>query len=206
MVRDGMVNAIVELRRLTNANVGDTQILDETYWTDEQLQDILDEYSTEYHHIPLRATQKVVLNNTLEYYDYYWPTEVGMWIETPDTSGVFYVQNSVGANQAFGTAYTVDYRRRKISFVSNTTGGTFYLTCRAFDMNAAAAAVWLAKASHRAHFISVTLDNHRMEEDGEWRQCMDMYRAYSAKRGFAVSKQVLVDYVGNRKHDSTWRY
>lgn len=206
MVRDGMVDLIVELRRLTNANVDDTQILDETYWTDEQLQDILDSNSTEYHHVPLKPAVKVALNNVLEYYDYYWPNEIGSWVETPDTDDVFYVQNSVGANQAYATAYTVDYRRRKVSFVSNTTGGSFYLTCRSFDMYSAAAEVWLAKAGHRAHYISVTLDNHRMEEDTEWRQCMEMYKKFSAKRGFVVSRQILADYAGNRKHAGTWRY
>lgn len=74
--RAGMVEIIAELRALGAAGTADFSIAGISYFTDDQLQDILDQHRRDWTHIPLIA-QSTQTNGTTYYYDYFIPPELG---------------------------------------------------------------------------------------------------------------------------------
>lgn len=198
-VRVGMAALISELRSMTDTvdNVNDVG----NHFTDQELQDILDRTTQEHVRILLRPVPKVNAGNTLTYYDYRWVDTIGRDIERPDQSnypnGNFVVYDSQG-NFIFygeGTEYfTVDWAVPKIVFGKDRGGHHFYLTCRSFNLNTAAADVWLKKAGRRIELVQWKTDNHTLHEDDEYNHCMAQYEIFASKKGSSrISRFVRAD-------------
>lgn len=190
MARDGMAWLIAELRARTDAVEGDVTIGAEVYWSDDHLQQRLDATKKKVFWlqlIPLRDE----LDGSPVYTEYVIPPVVTQWIETAATSGAFTVVDYRG-NSVSG--YTVDYIGRKITFDADTNGSEYYLKCYFYDMDIAAAQVWLDKAGHRAELFDWKASGTNLKEDAIYKHCMEMYNVYTTKKGAEVRRIARVGY------------
>jgi hypothetical protein len=178
--RTTMTNLIAELRGMTNAGSADYTIAGATYWTYEQLQNILDRHRKEVVRDELEELEEVGVGGTLittRYYSHY-----GNY-ESMSGTTLFYLQNAAGSAVATAT-YTPDYFRGEVVFTSNTLGSAYYLTGRSYNMNAAAADVWERKASQAASAAySWSTDNMRVDKSGLRKEALEQARYYRSLAG-----------------------
>lgn len=184
--RAGMASLILELRGFTDTKVDDVEVNGVAYWTDEQLQDVLDLYRKDVVDVGLVSVPMMV-NGVTEWKRYYIPFSVGHYLETADTPGAFSIVDSTGTD---APAYTVDYRALTVTFTASTDGRQYMLRGRVYDIRAAASHVWFMKAGHRAELIEWKAGGHTLSEDKEYQHCLDMYRLYSSFRGIGVTRLV----------------
>lgn len=180
MARTGMTNLIAELRGMCNAGSADYTINGVAYWTDDQLQSILDRNKTEVIDERLVAVSED-LGGTTSYTRYY--SRHGNYEATTGGSLIFVVKNS--SYTAVGTAsYTPDYYTGEIVFSSNTAGSAYYLTGRSYDLDAAAADVWDRKASQiTSAAYSWSTDNMRVDKTAMRKEAVEMARYYRGMAG-----------------------
>ncbi len=179
--RAGMVNAVKELRLLMDANQQKVNVNGVMYWTDEQVQEILDDTSHDIIDVRLASTP-FMETGTLTYKRYYIPNEVPRWLED-DSASIVVVDNLGNAAPTF----TYTRTRRLIEFASDTTGTEYFFRGRGFNMNESAAAGWLRKAGVRAELIKWKTPAHTLDEDQEYQHCLDMYRRFRNKLGLVSS-------------------
>lgn len=183
-IRDGMASLITQLRGMTDAGTADYTVAGSPYWTDEQLQDKLDDQRRTRRREPLAFTVDAISGGSAEYHDYYFRHA---HVEEAGSGTVAWVlEDSTGAD--VGTAdYEVNYRARHIRFSANTLGTAYYLSYRAYDLNRAAAAVWQDKAAHVAARFDLKIDNHDLKRS----QLRDAYLKMAAEyRGKAGGRSI----------------
>lgn len=176
-VRTGMISLILELRRMTDASSNEVTIDGVQYWTDQQLQDLLDSYRVDVLDLEL-IPAKQRENGADVYYRYYLPDSVGAWVENDPS--VFQVVDEDGNLAAGYTFNTID---RYVLFTSNTSGATRLLRCRYYDLRKTAARVWYEKAGHRVQLIDWKAGGQNLNEDQEYQHCMEMFNGYSGNGG-----------------------
>ena len=178
MARTTMAYLIEELRGMGNAGTADFTVGTVSYWSDDQLQNILDRRRYDVYREELQMIPKHIGSGTVEYYEHMSRYE--MFEETSGGSAIFYIENSIGTDQ--GTAlWTADYRAGKVTFLANTDGTAYYLTGRVFDLNGAAADVWRKKAVQVAASSSGfdwSTDNMSMKRSQQVSQARDMVGYY----------------------------
>jgi len=187
--RAGMAEIIAELRALGAAGTADFSIAGVAYFTDDQLQAILDQHRQDWTAIPLIA-QSYQENGTTYYYDYFIPPDLGKFWER-EASGTAYwrVTDSTGVDQ--GTSlYDVDWDGLKITFAADQKGTFYCLTGRTFDLNRAAAQVWRQKAAYYAMDVDWQTDGHRVNASQASKQCLAFAEEFEAKAG-GVSVQMI---------------
>lgn len=153
--RSGMVYLIAQVRQLANAGDGDYTIAGFPYWSDDQIQDILDQCREDIYEEAIHPVAQRNSGGTVEYREY---RSAHAWFEqTAGGTAVWYLQAVDGA--FVGTAdYTVDYRTGRIVFAADQAGSARYLTGRAYDVYEAAAQVWDEKAAHVADRYDFSAD------------------------------------------------
>lgn len=207
-VRVGMTDLILELRGMTQT-VDDPNDVGNN-WSDENLQTELDYHVKEAIRVPLRPIPKVNPTNTLTYFDYVWSTSMGRWIERPITGDIndrFLVQETNGIVRYFGASenfYLIDWAIPKIYFNADTSGIGLVLSCRVYDLNKAAANIWLQKAGRRSDLFNWKTDNHTMNEGDTYKTCMDQYQYYSNLGGWTFTRLIRTD--GNNAYNKNWRW
>lgn len=175
--RASMADLITTLRGLCNAGSAEYAVNSTYYWTDAQLQAVLDRHVYVINHDELTPQQKVNSGGTVTYLEYQSPRR---FLETTDAGTArFIVQNESGGTVA-STAYSVDYPRGVITFTADTTGLSRYLTGYSYDMNAAAADVWSQKASHYVTAYDFSSDNHNLSRGQIIKNCLTMAKEYGA--------------------------
>lgn len=185
MARAGMENPILKLRQLTNAGTADYALAGVTFWSDDQLQAVLDQHREDIFSQQLQAVQ-TVSGGTPYTYDYY---------STPgdyeEGTAAFQVTDSQGN----AVAPTVNYQMGHLSFGTASQGGTaYYLTGRSFDIPAAAAHVWKSKAAHVAEAYDFSVDGHSMSRSQLSKQYMEMAKLYSSQAKVQSVQMVRGDY------------
>lgn len=188
MARTGMASLILELRGLTDAEAGQTIVDGIPYWSDDQLQDILDNNSSAIDDV-LLVRVPVKVNGTLVYTRYDFPTAISRWIDTE--FDVVDIQGVVVSTDDY--TYNAAYRR--IEFDVDTGGISYYLRGREFNMSASAGEVWLKKAGHRAALVEWKAGAQSIKEDQEWQHCMKMYQQVSSQGGIKNVRLRRVDYL-----------
>jgi outer membrane protein assembly factor BamB len=184
MARTGMSALIADLRQRAEAGTADYTIHATTYWSDDTLQAFLDRNRRDVFREPL-TVQPVYDGGTLVYRDYYWKRE---HVEQADGGTVWRVETSAGA--LGGTAdYTPNYDARHLYFAADQGGTVYYLTYRAYDLDAAEAEVWERKAAHVAALYDVSTDNHDLKRS----QLVKHYRemAQAARRRVRPTARML---------------
>lgn len=184
--RNGMSNLITTLRGMTNAGTADYTVSSATFWSDDQLQTVLDRYATPIRDEPLRAIP-VMEDGSTVYYDY--QSRARFYESTDGGTAVFVIKDINGTAQ--GTAdWSADYERGLITFVSDTKGSAFYLTGRSYDVYAAAADVWYQKAAHASEMIDFSTDGHSIKRAHIATMCMKMAQRYEGMATTAIANPV----------------
>lgn len=160
MARAGMTDVIAELRGMADAAADEYTVAGITYWSDDQLQDILDECRHDYYSQPLYAATENVGGTTV-YRSYYLPAAGP--IERLDSGDEAWLLQDADGVEAGTADYTAHYAAGYIRFGSDQVGKSWALTYRAYDMHKAAAQVWERKAAHVASRFDLVTDNHNLK-------------------------------------------
>lgn len=170
MSRTGMSTLIRRLRGMVHAGTADYTIGATSWWTDDQLEEVLDANRRDYYRVPLREVETYDAGVSVSY-DYY--TGYANLEESTGGSAVWDVETSDG--DTVGTAhYTPNYINGVLRFSSDASGTSYYWSGRSYDLNAAAAQVWREKAAWRAEYIDFGSDNQRFSQSQWLRHCQEM--------------------------------
>ena len=155
MTRSTMYDLIQRVRTLTATNVGDYIVGNQQYWTEAQIEAVLDQHRLDFSDDLLTPLREVNSGGTVVYYTYQ-----SHYSDLEPTSGgtaINYLRDSTGTRA--GTAdYSADYRAGRVTFTASTGGTAYYMTGRSYDVYAAAADIWEMKAAHVAERFDFTAD------------------------------------------------
>ena len=171
--RSGMSDIIAEVRAMCDAGADDYQIAGVPYWTDAQLQKILDAHRTDLKWVEMYPIQEGS-GDWLEY-----PVGYSNLEQTTGGTAIFFVQDTNG-DTVSSANYTVDYDRGLVTFTADTDGVPYYVTGRAYDLNAAAADVWRRKQSHYHSAVNFSSDNHRVDNEKLYEHAKEMCEYYES--------------------------
>lgn len=195
-VRDSMRNLIRKLRQMGQAGMEDYKVVDEIYWSDQHIQDILDSHRSRMTEAALITEPDYVSGS-----DIYTRYRLGL---SPQRFGVegtaegtpyFRIADSTGATIA-ASGYTFNDADLSVTFTANTEGSARYLSGYSYDLNGAARDLWLLKASHSYTAINFTADGHRFERGKIYDTCMNMVKFYEGAGGLTSGKQRRMDLNG----------
>lgn len=188
-VRAGMQNLINRVRALTGAGASEYTVGDRTYWTDNDLQDILDSNARFVIESPL-AWQRQQVGGTA----YYVTAQLAYRDLEEAGSGTarWAVRDGPGTLQ--GTAgYSVDYRQGLISFTANQGGTAYYVTGYTYDVHAAAADVWDERLANFVLFYRFSADNQTFDRQQAFDHAVKMRDYHRSKAGSNVIAQAFGD-------------
>lgn len=179
--RTGLSDLITILRGYCNAGTADYSAGGTTFWSDDQIQTVLDRHRAEITNRFVQPVPRVITGGAIAYYDYY--IGIGNW----ESGTALAVEN--GQGQAYGTAlYSVDATRGIINFPSGTGGSIVAITGHAYDVNSAAADLWRVKAAAYASSYDFSTDNHRMNRSQLIKNCFDMANLYEEMAPVTIHK------------------
>lgn len=151
-----MASLITTVRDLTASGTADYTVGSTTYWTDDQIEDVLDTMRMDVIEERVEpVASEIDSGGTARYYNY---QSAYTYYETTDAgTAIFTIRDSGGT--VLGTAtYTPDYNRGNIVFSTDTTGSARWINGRSYDVHAAAAEIWTRKAGHVADRFDFTAD------------------------------------------------
>ena len=190
MARAGMQTLIDTVRGYANAAPDEWTISTDTslieYWSDEEIQRVLDRHKREYIH-ELMDAQPTYESGTTVFKQYL--------LGATNVEGgtvVFRVEDTAGTV----SGYTVDYTRGIVTFSTDQSGKAFYWSGFAYDLDAAAADIWRMKASHVAGLVDFSTDGHSVKRSQQAQAYLNMagyYQQRSASEGVTTAKIVRDD-------------
>lgn len=172
-----MADLLLTLRGLTSSGSAEYTVNGSAYWTDDQLEDVLDRHVVIVNHEELIPDQKVGSGGSVTYLEY--QSAYRFFETTSAGTSRFIVQSHAGAT--VGTAdYSVDYPRGRVTFTADTTGLSRYATGYSYDLNAAAADIWSQKAAHYVTAYDFSTDNHNLRRSQIIDNCLRMSKEYGS--------------------------
>ena len=190
MARTGMQTLIDTVRGFANAAPDEWEVTSDssivTYWSDDEIQRVLDRHKVEYIH-ELMDAQPTYESGTTIYKRYL----LGV-ANVESGTAVFKVEDVAGTV----SDYTADYTRAIVTFATDQSGKTFYWSGFAYDLYAAAADIWRMKASHVAGLVDFSTDGHSVKRSQQAQQYLNMsqyYQSRSASEGVQTSRIVRND-------------
>lgn len=183
MTRSTMNDLIVELRSMTDTGFEDYTVNGVPYWTDTQLQKILDNNRTDLKWSEMEAIQE----GDGTYLDY--SIGYGNLESTSGGTAIFYIQDLNGATVV--SSYTVDYQRGVVTFTGDTGGTDYWVTARSYDLNGAAAAVWRKKMVHYHSAVNFSTDNHTISREQLYLHAREMAEHYEDTSGGGFGSMVI---------------
>jgi hypothetical protein len=180
-----MADLLLTLRGLTSAGSAEYTVNGSAYWTDDQLEDVLDRHVKVIRYEQLTPYEIVEAGGSVSYYDY--QSKHRFFESTSGGTARFIVRDSAGS--VVGTAsYTPDYPYGLVKFSATTGGLSYYLDGYSYDMNAAAADVWQQKAAHYVTAYDVSTDNHNLRRSQIIQNCLVMSKEFaSGARVYSVT-------------------
>lgn len=201
--RNGMTDLLLEFRALTSAGSADYTVNGVAYFTDNQLQDTLDQWVTIYREVPLNAVaQRNADGADYLYKEFSIPAFIPRALEQ-STSGTAYWQVRDSAGSAIGTAsYTPNYREGLITFAADQVlDPNFTLDCRSYDMNRAAAVIWRQKAAMEYRSIDWSQAGASFRASQRRDFCLAMASDMDKKGGVMAVRMERCDEVGDASTD-----
>lgn len=176
--RAGMASIITQVRQLASVGTADYSAAGTAFWSDDQLQTILDRVRVEVWDEPVAYVSQVNSGGTTIYTEYRMPWT---WLEqTTGGTSIFYLRDGTGAR--IGTAnYTVDYQYGRVTFSADQMGSARYVTARSYDVYEAAARVWEQKAGHVAMKYDFSADGASFKVSQERQSYLEMARQMRAQ-------------------------
>jgi len=177
MARNTMNQLIGLLRNWTQVTASDYTITAAsgtvTYWSDDQLQAVLDRHRTYVRREELECIPELT-GGTSYYYDFF--SKYRHFELTDGGTAVFLVEDSNGDARSTST-WTANYWDGYIRFTTDQVGMALYLTGRSYDVHQAAAEVWRTKAANVSAYYSFSADGQRLDRS-------DWYRHATAQAEF----------------------
>ena len=190
MARTGMQTLIDTVRGFANAAPDEWEVSTDssivTYWSDDEIQRVLDRHKQEYIH-ELMDAQPTYESGSSVYKRYL----LGV-ANVESGTAVFKVEDVSGTV----SGYTADYTRGIVTFSTDQSGKSFYWSGFAYDLYAAAADIWRMKASHVAGLVDFSTDGHSVKRSQQAQQYLNMsqyYQSRSASEGVQTSRIVRND-------------
>jgi len=169
MARDGMSSLLTRFRRLVD-DAGTA------VWTDNQLQDVLDEHKFRIQREPLGMEKTLLSSSSYEYRVFH--SRFGNY--EGGGSATFQVEDTSGSQR--GTAaYTADYINGIVTMTADQAGTALYLTAWSYDLNAGAAQCWRERATKVSSYYDVQADGHNISRSQWFRHCLDTAKLYEAQ-------------------------
>lgn len=192
-VRTGMLDLILRLRAMTDAQPDEFTVAGESWWSNDHLQAVLDRYRTDQYYEAMEPTVTYDSALNVLYQDYYFSR--GDVEQLASGSAVWKLENTNGA--VAGTAdYSVNYSAQHIRFNASTNGGLYYLTYRSYDLNKAAADVWTQKAASVSGRFDISTDNHSLSRSQLIKHYTQMADYYRKRSGGGFKRLARVDLNG----------
>ena len=190
MARTGMQTLIDTVRGYANAAPDEWTISTDTslieYWSDEEIERVLDRHKTEYIHEQMNA-YPTYSGGSIVYLQYHTGVR-----NIESGTAVFKIEDSAGTV----SGYTVDYARGIVTFSTDQNGKAFYWSGFAYDLDAAAADIWRMKAAHATELVDFSTDGHSVKRSQQAQQYLTMagyYQQRSASEGVVTAKIVRDD-------------
>lgn len=137
--RVGMEYLIEYLRGLVQAGTADYYVAGVPFWQDDQLQDRLDRHRTDIYRDELMPIETYE-GGTLVYKTY------RSRFRNLEGGTVHFTMQDAAGNPVTGGS--VDFAMGIVTFADNQAGSARFINARSYNLNAAAADVWRAKAGH----------------------------------------------------------
>ena len=171
-----MTNLIGQVRDFTIAGTADYTLGTVNYWTDDQIQKVLDRNKLNVYHEQLVGMATYSTAGSLQWKEFY--SGYGNYEETSGGTAVFVIEDGTG--NAIGTSeWSVDYANGKVTFGGDQGGSIRYLTGTSYDINRAASDIWKQKAGHHAGAVNFKTDNMSINRSDLLKQDMEMATYYA---------------------------
>jgi len=192
--RTGMSQLILDLRARSNAGTSDYTLGSETYFSDDQLQTVLDSQRRDIFAEPLVPVTNLVDGGSAITLDYFFNAQ---FVEQ-NTSGTVAWELETTAGSAIGTAnYTVEYEANRIRFTADQAGTAYNLTYRRYNLFKATALVLRQKAAQSASRFDVKVDNHDLRLSQLMKNYLTMASVWEIQQGSKTVERVRTDVVWN---------
>ena len=180
MARTGMDNLITRLRGLTNAGTADFSIAGTSYFTDNQLQDVLDANVTLVENQAITWLPDTIGGGSIEWHRAL--TGYRDFEEADSGTAQWALRDAQGTLQ--GTAnYTPNYVSGELNFTADQGGTIYYLTARSYDLNNAAADIWQRRQSYYADWVDISSDDQRFAWQQAFEHAVKMEEQMRARGG-----------------------
>ena len=193
MARTGMQTLIDTVRGFANAAPDEWEVSTDTslveYWSDEEIERVLDRHKTEYIHEQMNA-YPTYSGGSIVYLQYHTGVR-----NIESGTAVFKIEDVDGTV----SGYTMDYARGVATFATDQAGKVYWWSGFAYDLDAAAADIWRMKASHVAGLVDFSTDGHSVKRSQQAQQYLTManyYQQRSASEGISTAKIVRDDIWG----------
>lgn len=162
MARSGMANLLLRTRRM----VDDTGT---AVWTDDQLQDILEEHKWRVQRERLEMEKTLTAADSCEYKVYH------SRFDNFEEGGTAYfnVEGADGTQRGTVT-YTADYVRGIVTMTADQAGSALYLTGWSYDLGGGAAQCWRERMGKVSSYYDVQADGHKISRSQWFKHCKDM--------------------------------
>lgn len=174
MARSGMQTLIDTVRGFANAAPDEWTVTTDSslveYWSDEEIQRVLDRHKTEYIHEPLEPVETYASGQlvVLRYRTGVHNLEGGTEFKVEDVSGTV-------------TPASIDYARGIVTFATDQAGKSYWWNGFAYDLYAAAADIWRMKASHVAGLVDFSTDGHSVKRSQQAQQYLNMAQYFQSR-------------------------
>lgn len=169
---------------MCEAGTADYTLAGVAHWSDDQLQQTLDDNREEITHFALSNRVEYGSGGSATYKDYFYPFKD--LEESTSGTAAFDVEDSTGASA--GTAdFAINYDASHIRFNSDTEGATYYLTGRSYNIKRAAAQVWERKAAHYVNAYDFAADGARFDRSQMHAHALKMSEHYRGSSGIKIS-------------------
>lgn len=171
MARSGMSNLLARVRSMVD-DAGTA------VWTDDQLQDVLDQHKLRVWRERLEMEKTYVNASTTEYRRYH--SRWGDYEEVTSGTAYFQIEDSSG-NQRGTADYTADYVRGVIEMAADQEGTALFLSGWTYDLAGAAAQAWRERAGKVSSYYDVQADGHKLSRSQWMQHCVQMAQVYASQ-------------------------
>lgn len=162
-----------QLRTMCNVGTTDYTVNGVSYWSDAQLQVVLDRHRTDIFQRELSVVDELIGGA----YNYTHYSIGDTFIESGATFTLYDSNYNVVT-----TGFTVDYALGLVTFTASTNGMPYFASYRTYDINAAASDVWRQKAAHFAEMVNFRAGNQSVNLSDKSKQALAMADYYGNLR------------------------
>lgn len=167
MARSGMNNLLTRLRDMVD-DVGTA------VWTDDQLQDVLDQHKYRLLRERLEAEKTNLNSTTYEYRIFH-----SHWGNLEEGGTAYFNIEASNGDQRGTDTYTVDYVRGVVTMTTDQAGTALYLTGWSYDLAGAASTLWKQRAGKVSSYYDAQTDGHRLSRSQWFAHCKEMSEMYA---------------------------